>query len=266
MTSSLLLALWLQVIPGPVPTPPSTAAFGAFAFPDAGGTRLLVTGMLAAPETLTTAICGGRLLGPVAFDRRQGAGEGASGRQAPWDFDAAAGAVFRLHGRSVGGGETCFLAANAFLSGTGVLHVARTDSPDRCPAGIGRHLTALRARSVVHCWVIGRLDEGSVLLAEYERLGADALASIVLMDRDRTAFADLRATYRGQGQDLWRAGDEGSLSPEAFEVVFAVRRGSFHAIGISWSGEEGVSLSVFAGSQDGSLSEVLQDYWYQAPR
>ena len=124
----------------------------------------------------------------------------------------------------------------------------------------------LRSRPVVHCWPIARLGgEQKIALVEFRRQGKEALASLVLMDEDRTIFADYTAEFRGAGQDLWRADDGGVLSPEGFEVVCALQRPNGFALGISWGGAEGQSLALWTSDGNSWFTQVISDYWYQAP-
>jgi hypothetical protein len=237
---------------------------GAFAFADQTGTRLLVTSEPVA-DTIGTALCGGAGRTPIEFDRRQ-SGRPNRLRQTARDFDDLTGRVFRLTAGKVDPGETCFLGTEAFLAGTTVVPVRQGEN-DACAIAARRQLESLRSRSIVNCWIIGLLDEDRrIVLAEFERRGKDALASVVLMDRDRSIFADLAAEYRGHGQELWRAGDDGVLSPAGFHVVGVLQRGTFRALALSWSGEEGESVSLFVADTGNEFSPVIRDYWYRAPR
>jgi hypothetical protein len=100
---------------------------------------------------------------------------------------------------------------------------------------------------------------------EFEPLGRDALASLALADGDRATFADYPAEYREPGASVWRVDDGGELSPEAFEIVFALQRGAWTALGVSWAGAEGASMTVSISERGEPFREVLNEYWYQAP-
>jgi hypothetical protein len=95
--SGFLVALWLCVVAAVSgqDQPASTVEHGAFAFPDMAGTRLLVTSTLSQPESLKTAICGGKVRGPVVFERRQAERPGGTSRETPRNFEYLAGSVFR---------------------------------------------------------------------------------------------------------------------------------------------------------------------------
>jgi hypothetical protein len=105
----------------------------------------------------------------------------------------------------------------------------------------------------------------SLILAEFAREDKNALASVVLIDRERMIFADYHAVHRGEGEDLWRIGDSGALDVDDFRVVFLVQRGSSYALGVAWAGEEGLNLSVFVSNGDDHFDKVIADYWYREP-
>jgi hypothetical protein len=105
-----------------------------------------------------------------------------------------------------------------------------------------------------------------IALLEFDRRGKDALASLVFVDGTRTIFADYPAEFQGAGQDLWRADDGGVLSPEGFHIVCALQRGDWYALGVAWGGAEGRSLSLWISEGRERFTEVINDYWYQAPR
>jgi hypothetical protein len=64
---------------------------------------------------------------------------------------------------------------------------------------------------------------------------------------------------------LWRVDDGGVLWPEGFTVVCALQRGGWYALGIAWQGAEGQSLSLWICEGSERFTEVIKDYWYQAP-
>jgi hypothetical protein len=265
--SASLIALWLCVVAAVFgqDLPASTVEHGAFAFPDMAGTRLLVTSMLSQPESLKTAICGGKVRGPVVFERRQSERPGGTSRQTPRNFDYLAGSVFRFTSGKLDETDTCFLATGSLLADATVLPIVGRGDAAACASRMGRRLASLRGRPVVNCWVLAGLEEnGQIVLAEFARRGKEALASAVLMEGDRSVFADFTAEYRGEGQDVWRVDDEGVLSPADFNVMFVLERGAFRALAINWSGAEGANLSLFVADRQGRFAAVIKDYWYQA--
>jgi hypothetical protein len=244
--------------------PSATDGLGGFGLPDQSGARLLLMPNLAHPELLKTALCSGGRRFPVQFERRQAEREGHNGRQTADNFDNLAGSVFRILGGRTDPGATCFLASEPLLSGVTLLSIA-------APVGSGAcvhrdRFATLRDRPVTHCWPIARMPPGKdVALLEFARRGKDALASLVFVDGARTMFADYAAEFRREGEDLWRADDGGVLSPEGFQLVCALRRGGWYALGIAWSGSEGQSLSLWISDGSDRFTQVVHDYWYQLP-
>ena len=118
----------------------------------------------------------------------------------------------------------------------------------------------------IRCWPIARVaPEKQIALLEFDRQGQDGLASLVFVDGTRTILADYPAQFRGGGQDLWRADDGGVLSPDGFEIVCALQRGDWYALGIAWAGAEGRSLSLWISEGSERFTKAVDDYWYQAP-
>lgn len=245
--------------------PSATDGLGGFGLPDQGGTRLLLMPNLAQPELLKTALCSGGRRFPVQFERRQVEREGPNGRQTPYNFDNLAGSVFSIVTGRADPDATCFLASEPLLSGVTLLSTAAPVGSGACVQR-GRFAT-LRDRPVTHCWPIARMAPGKqVALLEFARRGKDAFATLVFVDGARTMFADYPAEFWDVGEDLWRADDGGVLSPDGFDIVCALQRGDWYALGIAWSGPEGQSLSLWISEGSERFTEVINDYWYQAPR
>jgi hypothetical protein len=244
--------------------PNVTEAHGGFGLRDQSGARLLLIPSLPRPEILTAALCSGGRRVSIQFDHRQTQRDSGSGRQTPERFDELAGNVFTVIAGKVDRDATCFLASEPLLAGSTLL---RTAAPVGSGACLQRgRFAALRGRPVNHCWPISRMEPGKqIALLEFDRRGKDALASLVLVDGGRTMFADYPAEFRGEGQDLWRADDGGVLSEEGFEIVCALQRGDWYALGIAWGGAEGRSLSLWISQGTDRFTKVINDYWYQAP-
>jgi hypothetical protein len=242
--------------------PRATDSYGGFALPDPRGGRLLQGPDLARPQRLQVALCGGGRRAAVQFDRRQ-AERDNDGRQTGRNFDKLAGSVYTVLGNPLDPDAACFLPSEALLAGSTILGIAAAGGSGACLQR--QRFATLRARAVVHCWPVARLADKQVALVEFERRGKDALASLVVVDGSRTMFADFPAEFRGAGQDLWRADDAGVLTPEGLQIVCALQRGNFYALGTAWEGAEGRLLSLWISEGSERLTKVLDDYWYQAP-
>jgi hypothetical protein len=119
---------------------------------------------------------------------------------------------------------------------------------------------------VIRSFPLGQLgSDGRVVLAEFARVGKDALASTVVITSEHLLFGDYPAEFRAEGEDLWRVDDGGELSADGFHVMFIAQHGDRYAVGVSWAGTEGRALTLFISGSGNGLKGVLKDYWYQMP-
>ncbi len=268
--SGIIGAMWLLITPAGraqgQELPRAMMPLGAFAFADPSGGRLLAGAGLSQPEAFRTALCSGGRRFSVGFERRQFERDGHSRRALPQNFENLAGDVFAVSQGKIEESASCFIASDALLSGATVFSASAPPKPSECDASIRTQLATSRNRQVVNCRTMASLPAGqSLVLAEFVRQDKDVLASIALVSREQVKFADYRAVYRGEGKDLWRASDMGTLDPGAFHLVFLLQREDFYALGIAWAAEEGLDLSVFLVNGEGQFRKVIGDYWYRAP-
>ena len=224
--------------------PRATMQYGAFAFPDQSGTRLLAISEPPRSELFHTAFCSAGHRVSVRFDHRQVERDGHNGRQTRYNFDQLAGAVFTVVDPTIDATSTCFLASDALTSSATLLSAEASPETDECGPRVQRQLASVRSRGVVNCWAIAQLASGArLLLAEFDRQGNDALASVVFADGDRLIFADYARVFRGDGNDQWRVDTDDALAPGRFEIVFLLQRGTSYTLGVKWVGGEGSSLA-----------------------
>jgi hypothetical protein len=197
------------------------------------------------------------------FERHQMEREGNDGRAVPGNFARLEGSVFLIR-QGHTNAAACFLASDTLLADAAILSLKETTGT--CDQHVINRLATVRSRRVVSCHRLTDLpDNQQVVLVEFEPQETNALASLALLDADRSIFADYPAEYRGPGSDVWRVDDGGVLSAEWFHIVFALRRGGVYTLGVDWVGGEGSNLAVLVSSADGFIT-VLNDYWYQAPK
>jgi hypothetical protein len=244
--------------------PSATGEHGAFALPDESGTRLIAIPGVPGAARVRTALCSDGSSLPVRYERRQLERANANGRQVPSQFDRLGGDVFHVLRGKVEVTASCFLVGTGWISGATVVPV-KTDERNRAyGTAVEGRLVASKKRAMVHCFSLGRFEgEGLVVLAEFSRIGKDALASVVLMDGTRVLFGDYPAEFRSEGEDLWRVDDGGKFSAEDFHVVFVVRRGERYALEASWAGTEGNSLALFISGSGNAFSRIIGGYWYR---
>ena len=277
LTTSLLVSLLLMSAPA------ASDRYGAFAFPNAAGTELLIRHNLPKPERLHTAVCGSGRKVAVRFVRRQPAGQ-EHVRDTPADFGQAQGTVFHVLNARLDPKSTCFIAEDAMLAGAESLRLNTAAKPTTCTADQQVRIAGLRTRGIASCWMIANAPpQMSVAAVEYVRAGRDALASLLLLSNDNgrkssrggasspgvgrgVVSIDFPAEFTADGDDLWRVEDGGHLSPDGLSVPFLLRQSSTSYVPLAWSAAEGVSLHVYAVEANAPVREVISDYWYRAPR
>ena len=238
----------------------------AFAFPNGQGTRLLATGEVAKPEALRIALCTGMQQVSIQFERRQAEGRDTTGRQAPQNFTQTAGAVFQIIGGTISSDATCVLTDESFPAGATVVPLTRPPQDARCSKATYPQLQADKGRPVVGCWPIAESAAGiQIAVIEFSRHLTQALASLVVTDGERRIYVDYPATFKGPGDDLWRADDGGNIHAEGFEAVFLLKRGTAYVLAIDWSGAEGNVLSLHTAEGGGQFKEIVSDSWYRSP-
>ena len=94
----------------------------------------------------------------------------------------------------------------------------------------------------------------------------DALASLIVVAENDTLAIDYRATFKAEGEDLWRVDDGGEFSPDGFHVPFNVCRDGLYFIAVDWRGPEGHSLALHSVRPGTAAQQLIADYWYRAPR
>ena len=104
-----------------------------------------------------------------------------------------------------------------------------------------------------------------IAVIEFSRHLTQALACLVVIDGERRIYVDYPATFKGPGDDLWRADDGGNIHAEGFEVVFLLKRGTTYVLAIDWSGAEGDALSLHSAEGGGQFIELISDSWYRSP-
>ncbi|KPK49395.1 MAG: hypothetical protein AMS22_13735 [Thiotrichales bacterium SG8_50] len=268
---------WDSPVPGPqlaslfemprdsmtVPSVPRTV----FAFSNEHGSHLLALGDVGDPEGVSTAVCEDGKRYALKHLGKQGADpKKDSGRDVVQNFRFLEGNVYKVRSGFAGGDRNCLIATADFFAGRQVLKVGRSfasSSKAGCSPSYRQRIERLRARKVVRCVLLARVENQSVLALEFERRPKDALATVVLVGPEHQTFWDLPG--RDDGQSTWRVDDGGHFKPGDLSVLFAFSHESFTELGIAWVGVEGTSLS-YLRPKGGRFFLYRNDYRYHAPR
>jgi hypothetical protein len=239
---------------------------GAFGFPDAHGSRLIVADSLAAPESLTRAIAPGGRVYHIRYAGKQAAKPGGHMRATSQDFAFTEGHVFRVARGHVEADASCLLTTDALFAGCRPETLRTFESPPHCSAELVQRIADLRERAVVRSWILARLGtDRLVVLLEFEPRGTQALGSLAIVSADAIGFNDYPAEVEKEGDSVYRVDDEGVMSPEGFEVLFAYRKGQSEMLGISWGSTESLALSLFQWTGGPVLKELVTGNRYVAP-
>jgi hypothetical protein len=273
---------WSNVLPGPQPAALFETPTGfinvtemqdtVFAFANRTGQKLMGLDPLPHPERITRALCEGNRLLETRFTADQkGDPKKDLGRESSYNFDNMSGQVFRVERDPGEDDGSCFLAPGAFLAPRHLVPFARriveAAAKDACGAATSGRLAEAKGRPVKGCRPLYNIEGyGRFLAVEYELKGKDALAALVLENKDRLIFEDLPGNPDGGEESVWRVDDGGVFDPDGFEVLFvlATQDGSQIEIGYSWLGGEGASLNLIRSS-GGKFVEVKNGYRYLAP-
>ena len=261
----LLMTAALAYLP-PVVMAQSTSDLGTFAFSNLAGTHVLAApNSWGSPETARMAICEGGQTAPVLFEDRQASTADDDGRQLAYNFEFQPGDRFRIVGAPVRSDATCFVATNRLLA-LGEIVMYSVGTYDECGSAVHDSIHVSRSRAVVRCWLIGRIGaHRSVYAVEFERIGNDALAALILVRAGQMAFMDLPGDY-DDPYSVWRVDDAGEFDPRTFKVLFAVIGPAVDILGISWAGAEGASLQLLLSRAGASFERVVDGYRYWVPK
>lgn len=243
------------------------AATAVFGFSNEAGDRILTTEEVEEPDTINQVICGDNQPLPVRYLGPQAEGKGYSGRDTAREFESHPGQVFAVIGSTVSSdawGATCLLTSSDFLGQRKVLKVQSVQTDDsypKCDERAAKLIMDMKKRAVKNCWHLASLPGGEISVVEFERIGKNALASLVLEYQGKLIFNDYPAEYNEMS--TWRADDGGQFGP-GFYILFAFEHGGNIELGLEWVGLEGSSLSLL--QTDGSkFKELIQGYRYTSP-
>ena len=245
--------------------PAATLDHGAFGFSNPAGTEIIVLANLPATEQLRTAICAGDVI-PVRASRRQETA--TADRDVPEQFARLKGQVFRVASGKARPEDACLLVPDQLMEQSRIVRTQPAAAAEPCGESDLRRLTALRQRQLAACWSVGKvLPGGSVFAVEYARVGADALAAVIVEVAGRALTLDLPAKYVKDGEDLWRVDDGGRFQGSGIAIPFLIRRGNVFVVPMLWAGTESLSVSVWVSDDAGMRTrQVIGDSWYRAPR
>ncbi len=124
-------------------------------------------------------------------------------------------------------------------------------------------LESQRGKKIKNSFPIAQIDNrGSLYAVNYELSGDTALFSFVFVSSGNLLIKDNYGEYDPGG--TWRAGDNGYVKPEMFEVLAAFQGKDGIEFAIDWKGSEGDYIEYIV--ENGNLLEMVKnEYRYTLP-
>jgi hypothetical protein len=246
--------------------PASTATLtqGSFAYVNSDGTELLALDSLAAPSSISGAVCPGTGALRVRYDRRMGGQSDDNGRQVASNFGNEQGEVFTLTEAKATPDKTCYLSSDSTLIAWA--RTANTREPSACSSAEVSRLADVKRRKVAHCWTIATLPpHREVLAVQFADVDTNALASLVVIGDSSIVFKDYPAVRRADDQSTWRVDDEGVFSASSFDILFVADSPYGFVMATTWSGAEGEDSELMVADSAGNFRTLSKAYRYWSP-
>lgn len=232
----------------------------AFGFADGEGKRIIAieNGQeidrerteeeIAVAESYNTAIGNNGQVLSIQFSKRQSRGKQDNGRQSAHNFNHLEGDVYEVVGEGAKPNESYYLVNNDLFNIEALIKLDQSEVKD-VPAELSEAIAKQKKRKVVQGWQLASTEKGQqILLVQFERIGEQMLASLVLYGDGKMAFMDYPAVFNEAS--TWRVDDGGAVSPGMFSFLFAARSFDGIVLGVKWIGAEGETLSILKQSGD----------------
>ena len=236
--------------------------FFQFAFFDRSGRRLITLGsadkefILKAPQAVF--VTNQTVL--TTFSHTQKSNPGNTHRHTASNFDRLAGHVLLTETPGPANQSVLLFDQSAFsvrrlLDCTSL--ATDLSSDDR------RRIEAAQQRSIEQSWGLLQATDGTQIhLVLFQRSGNQALASLVILQRNRILFRDFPAQFNPES--TWRVDDGGNILPEQFRILYLGDVNEHLEIAYEFRGAEGNILDFFRES-NGALVKIFTASRYMSP-
>lgn len=234
-----------------------------FAYADTTGTQLMALEPVANHSAIRKALCKHGQVLDVRYGRTQAARPADTHRQVAANFTNEAGDVYLPESR-VSPDDTCLLTGDTLLAQS----VAPVDSEQvtLCDTTLALLLAHHGRRGVVHCEKLGRVAWGAAIVGvQFAPIDTSALAAIALVQDSVQLFYGIEGRDNGPRDDIWRVGDGGRFSTEAFSWLFAAQLPHGYALAFAWAGEEGENDELLVADSTHFGRKVIENYRYWVP-
>jgi hypothetical protein len=252
-------------------------------------------------QKMEMAVCAEGRPFPIRYMRFQEPGPRNNGRQSSGNFENDGGHLFELMrdrppSQNSFGGETCLMLPANYLRAYPIVQNAFTEEErearanefyrksseaeaQRKPLDLASFQPAdhfgkeavlriekEKARGISLYWLLHRSGESQVASVEFNAIGDNLLAGIVLVESERIFFHDVPANRKDFDErgGCWRIDDGCRFNSEDMDVPAILgTRGDRLVFYTSW-GQEGQIIKLFQ-AKDGKLVELADAYRYHMP-
>jgi len=230
-------------------------------------------------QKIETAVCSDGREFPIRYVEFQKLGKDHNGRQTMYNFDNDQGSLYEVSAGKAEPNETCLLIPAGYLRdypdvpnefpraerekrGNDLREQAarKVQTLDGFSKDVVARIEKAKGRSVNVYWLLHRVGPSQQVAAvEFNPVGEDRLASIVLAESNQLSFFDMPATVKGG--DCWRVSDGCRFYPENLEVPIVLGHPDGQILVLTWQAEEGQLILQFKAG-GGKLTEIRRDYRY----
>lgn len=238
-------------------TQPAVVTIGdVFGFTDADGQPILIPKLSTLPQDLEAVTLAVGEYGNILTVEYAGFQEGSradTGRMTPDNFENIGGHLYTVTEGTAAPGETYYMLDPNTFPQELLMPVAKGDH-SAAKEALVTTLAEQTGRSVQDSWLLGTIGgDSQVYLVLFAPQGEDLLASIAVQTPEGVLRRDYPASRNSSS--AWRVDDNGTMTPDLFEILFAAKADDGLLLGMTWLGAEGETTLLLKQSE-GSLEEL----------
>lgn len=238
-------------------TQPAVVTIGdAFGFTDGAGQTILIPKLSTLPQDLEAVTLAVGEYGNILTVEYAGFQEGSradTGRMTPDNFENIGGHLYTVTEGTAAPGETYYMLDPNTFPQELLMPVTKGDH-SAAKEALVTTLAEQTGRSVQDSWLLGTIGSDSqVYLVLFAPQGEDLLASIAVQTPEGVLRRDYPASRNSSS--AWRVDDNGTMTPDLFEILFAAKADDGLLLGMTWLGSEGETTPLLKQSE-GALEEL----------
>lgn len=201
----------------------------------------------------------------IEYDTYQERGQNDNGRQTMRNFDNQSGCIYNVVNAVADSEETYLLLTKEEYENIRVLQKVGNAEMSVASEELLAQCTKLAGRKAKNGWNLTEYQNGiKISMVEFESIGKDLLAWMVLEDGETLRYCEFPATLSDDEYTGWRLGDCGNLDVQNFYVLSTVQNSQGTVVYIGWYDEEGESVEAveFFADENPNTKSVCGRYTY----